>query len=663
MRWEDDAELADATTAFQVQGKPRGDLHALGWDAALETYRPFLSYDELGSMLEGGPAKLYDGLAAILGLDELTEAAEVLGEARRARERAFKEAGEKRTEILALLEKIDHERARSLVAVLGKKDWGLDEADALLAQAAGGTASDGDVQVLRQLATSPAPTAEAVATVVADLKAAHERQKAATGTLAARSRELADILDLALRFHQKHGDGDCPVCGRPAALDSTWHDHQAQEAARLRDAAKEATAAQQAVEAARKRANALPVPSAEVLTRGAAVGLEAQAAAVAQVVDYWRAGLESNAGDLAKLAEHVEWAAAPVEAALEILRKAAEAELKRREDVWKPVVAPLAAWLAEARAARKGQESVKALKTAGDWLKDASEEFRNERFAPIKDQAQAIWNQLRMQSNVALDEIRLTGSANRRMVDLKVTVDGAPARALGVMSQGEQNALALSLFIPRATLPESPFRFMVIDDPVQSMDPARVDGLARVLEGAAKGRQVLVFTHDDRLAEAVRRLEVKATVIEVTRRQGSAVDWRILKDPVARYLDDARAVAKTDDLPPQAARRVVPGLCRLAIEAACTEAVRRRRLGRGEAHAAVEELLERSKSTKALAALVLFDDAAKTADVLPRLDKERRAYADTFRLVNEGAHEELRVPLEDVVQGAKDLAVFFKGYK
>ena len=48
--------------------------------------------------------------------------------------------------------------------------------------------------------------------------------------------------------------------------------------------------------------------------------------------------------------------------------------------------------------------------------------------------------------------------------------------ALGVMSQGELHSLALSLFIPRATLPESPFRLIVIDDPVQSMDPARVDG-------------------------------------------------------------------------------------------------------------------------------------------------------------------------------------------
>ncbi len=74
----------------------------------------------------------------------------------------------------------------------------------------------------------------------------------------------------------------------------------------------------------------------------------------------------------------------------------------------------------------------------------------------------------------------------------------------------------------RATMGE-PFRFVVVDDPVQSMDPAKVDGLARVLEDAAKTRQVVVFTHDDRLPEAVRRLGIDARILEVSapRRIGS----------------------------------------------------------------------------------------------------------------------------------------------
>ena len=89
----------------------------------------------------------------------------------------------------------------------------------------------------------------------------------------------------------------------------------------------------------------------------------------------------------------------------------------------------------------------------------------------------------------------------------------------------------------------------------------------------------------------MRRLDIAAEVVEVTRREGSVVELRRALDPVGRYLEDALAVAGTADLPSSAAARVVPGLCRLALEAACMEVVRRRRLSRGEPHAEVERAL------------------------------------------------------------------------
>lgn len=55
-------------------------------------------------------------------------------------------------------------------------------------------------------------------------------------------------------------------------------------------------------------------------------------------------------------------------------------------------------------------------------------------------------------------------------------MDGVSTGALSVMSQGELHALALAMFIPRATNPESPFRFLVLDDPIQAMDPAKIAG-------------------------------------------------------------------------------------------------------------------------------------------------------------------------------------------
>src|SRR5690606_5087342 len=186
----------------------------------------------------------------------------------------------------------------------------------------------------------------------------------------------------------------------------------------------------------------------------------------------------------------------------------------------------------------------------------------------------------------------------------------------------------------------SPFRFIAIDDPVQSMDPSRVDGLARVLADAAKARQVLVFTHDDRLPEAVRRLGLPATVLGVTRRDRSVVEVHESADPVLGYLDDARAVAKSGELPPDVVTRVVPGFCRAAIEAACMETVRRRRLRRGEPHESIEQLLAESARTHPLMALALFDDGQRAAEVFAALNKRCGPWAaDVFRACKEGAHE------------------------
>lgn len=141
-----------------------------------------------------------------------------------------------------------------------------------------------------------------------------------------------------------------------------------------------------------------------------------------------------------------------------------------------------------------------------------------------------------------------------------------------------------------------------------------------------------------RLPEATRRLGINATVLEVTRREGSIVEVRKGRDPVDRHLADALAVANTEGIAVAAARRVIPGLCRMAIEAACTQAVRRRRLARGERHADVEDVLAGCKGTTSYVSLALFDDPQKGGDVMPRLHKESRDLADVLRQCNEGAH-------------------------
>ncbi len=94
--------------------------------------------------------------------------------------------------------------------------------------------------------------------------------------------------------------------------------------------------------------------------------------------------------------------------------------------------------------------------------------------------------------------------------------------------------------------------------------------------------------HDDRLPGAVRRLRIAARVLAVERDRDSVVTVQRQLDPVKQHLEDASALAKTSGLSSDVAARVIPGLCRQAVEAACMEVVRRRRLKAGERHEAVE---------------------------------------------------------------------------
>lgn len=170
------------------------------------------------------------------------------------------------------------------------------------------------------------------------------------------------------------------------------------------------------------------------------------------------------------------------------------------------------------------------------------------------------------------------------------------------------------MFLPRVSLPDSPFGFVVIDDPVQAMEPAKVDGLARVLDEVARARQVIVFTHDDRLAQSVRRLGIEARIVEVTREQGSKVSVTSVLDPAARHLDDARAVASDRNVPAEQKARVVAELCRFALESACHDVHYRTQLGRGLDRREVEAELDEAGKTSRRLALVVAGAAAASLD-------------------------------------------------
>jgi len=130
--WGEGQDLEDATAEAQVQGKAKGTLDALGWEEPLQTHRPFLSYNELGSMLDEGPSKLHDALHRILGLDAIAEAQKTFKDARSAREKALNEAKAQKEILQQEAQGLDDERARRVAEALEVKDWDLETIQATL---------------------------------------------------------------------------------------------------------------------------------------------------------------------------------------------------------------------------------------------------------------------------------------------------------------------------------------------------------------------------------------------------------------------------------------------------------------------------------------------------------------------------------------------------
>jgi ABC-type Mn2+/Zn2+ transport system ATPase subunit len=627
--WKEGAGVDGST--FTIDGKAASS-ESLGWAQQLAGYPPLLSHNELEHALDREQSKLYDALAGILGLGDLAAAQQVLQKARLDREHDVKAAREALPQLRALLERTTDERAELVRAALVSKTWDLD----VVASTVGGDAQSDETIVLRKLrdlAGLPILDRERLNTAVTELRDAHAAAERLRSSDAGRAHETASLLQQALDMHAHAESERCPVCGTEGVLTYQWRVQARDQVVALRADAEAIRTAHNMLENAMRQGRQLVTAPLRTLRDGAGAGID-----IALAVEVWERWSSVSADDDAlALASHLETHGPPLIAAVGDLRRAAAAELERLERAWRPAADAIALWLPLGRRAHDAEHEVTRLKDAERWLKEAHDELRDERFRPIAGAVQENWTQLRQDSNVSLGDLRLLGAQTQRRLSLDVKVDGEDGSALGVMSQGELNCLALSLFLPRASMPESPFRFVVIDDPVQAMDPAKVAGLAQVLARAAKERQVIVLTHDTRLADAMRALDIAATVVEVVRREQSVVELRRIQDPVQRYIKDAFAVSNSGELPPEALR-VVPGFCRLALEAASSLAATRYLLHQGKSYSEVETTLQKPTTLNMWLALALLHDADRAGDVTGYLFKHYPWAVDAVKECNRGTH-------------------------
>jgi len=587
-------------------------LDGRGWTEALTAFRPFLSYGELASMFDKLTA-LYQALSPVLGLEDIDRLLADISDRRLALEKSAKDVKQAAKELAAQMD-FDDPRQAELASFLEARALDPEKIRQYLdAHPPGLSANDEASAVLRKRARRVVPDDESIRAARLALDEAEAARRALSTTDLDRARRLATLLEgvLALRDTGRLME-DCPVCGTPQVLDAEWDERARREIDELRRQASDLDLATQQAASARRQWEAL--------------------------LDQVDAPADSTAEDALAAAEHIRKDAA-----------SARVELDGFDQAWRTRVEATMALLANAHetAARSGE--LKATKAAENWLKAVADDLRNDRFRPIADQAIANWRQLRHESNVELHDIRLTSVGRQRQASFDVRADGTETSALGVMSQGELLALSVSVFLPRAALDESPFRFAVIDDPVQSMDPAKVDGLARILAGAAKTRQVVVFTHDDRLPAAIRRLQLPAQVLQVLRHRRSQVTVREVRSPLSQHLADAKTMAKSARFGEGIRQRVVPTLCRGAIEAACADLLRRRAAREGRPVDDVDERLKEAGTLRQRLALAMLGDPSRTDEVREELIRVGGPGAPGLvARLNAGAHGDLDGPVRDL---------------
>ena len=261
--WTADANLDNSVSTLQPYGKARQPWDGAGWSGPLQTYRPFLSYAELGALVDGKPSEMFDALQAILGLDQLVAAEKRLGDTRKRLEDICKAPKRTLPTIISELDGCTDPRAARAVEAVSGRSWDLDAAEAIATGTVQAVQSE-DQQALTALLRLQVPPDEQLTDVCDQLRSAVATLVAVAGTPAVQARNQARLLRAALEHHGRVGDGPCPVC-RTGALDENWRQEAVEQINELESAATVAESADQQLRAALSAGHGLVSPLPAVL--------------------------------------------------------------------------------------------------------------------------------------------------------------------------------------------------------------------------------------------------------------------------------------------------------------------------------------------------------------------------------------------------------------
>lgn len=114
-----------------------------------------------------------------------------------------------------------------------------------------------------------------------------------------------------------------------------------------------------------------------------------------------------------------------------------------------------------------------------------------------RDLQEALARELKALGVAVNVTLEMSGQKGTRVQQLRLLKAAAvpKAKLSGILSEGEQRAIAIASFLAEVSL-EPGKSGIVFDDPVNSLDHRRRERIAKRLADEAKARQVIVFTHD-----------------------------------------------------------------------------------------------------------------------------------------------------------------------
>jgi len=93
-----------------------------------------------------------------------------------------------------------------------------------------------------------------------------------------------------------------------------------------------------------------------------------------------------------------------------------------------------------------------------------------------------------------------------RKIRIKATSYGKNMNPVSCFSESHMNCLCLSIYFSQRVLRNPHWKFVLLDDPVQSMDEYHTKNLIRILANIVKEKQVIVLSHNTKFCQDFRDL-------------------------------------------------------------------------------------------------------------------------------------------------------------